>query len=462
MATHSTTDTICALSTPPGISAIALLRLSGSDSISICEKVFKAADPACKLSDQEANTVHFGSIEDKGEFIDEVLVTIFKSPRSYTGEDTVEISCHGSVYIQDQLLQVLIKVGARMARPGEFTERAFLNGKMDLSRAEAVADLIASHSKASHQVAVNQIRGGFAKDIQELREQLVNFASLVELELDFSEEDVEFADRTALNNLLEDVSSRLEKLSSSFSLGNAIKHGIPIAIAGAPNVGKSTLLNALVNEERSIVSDIPGTTRDFIEDNLNIDGILFRFIDTAGIRDAKDSIEGMGISRTYEKMSQAQVILYLFDGNEADPTTLATSLEALNQNGAQVIPVINKIDLGQEQALKEKFKAVENATFISAKEKTHIEALKTMLVHLAGVQELDRNETIVTNLRHYEALSKALKSVQAVKQGINNDIGTDLLAQDIRQALHYLGEITGEVTTDELLGNIFSRFCIGK
>jgi len=301
-----------------------------------------------------------------------------------------------------------------------------------------------------------------AKDIQKLREQLVNFASLIELELDFSEEDVEFADRKELNKLLKDVSNRLEKLSSSFSLGNAIKNGIPIAISGAPNVGKSTLLNALVNEERSIVSDIPGTTRDYIEDNLNIEGILFRLIDTAGIRDAKDQIEEMGISRTYEKMSQAQIILYLFDGNEANPEIITNTLKALKKNGAQVIPIINKIDLGKEQILKEKFKVIDNATFISAKEKTHIEALKTMLVHLAGAQDLDRNETIVTNLRHYEALSKALESVQAVEQGIVDDIGTDLLAQDIRQALHYLGEITGEVTTDELLGNIFSRFCIGK
>lgn len=462
MTSHLHTDTICAISTPSGVSAIALLRLSGSDAISICEKIFSPADSNCKLLNQAANTVHFGSIEDCGELIDEVLVTIFKNPRSYTGEDTVEISCHGSVYIQNKVLQILINSGARIARPGEFTERAFLNGKMDLSRAEAVADLIVSHSRASHQIAVRQLKGGFAKDIQKLREQLVNFASLIELELDFSEEDVEFADRKELNKLLKDVSNRLEKLSSSFSLGNAIKNGIPIAISGAPNVGKSTLLNALVNEERSIVSDIPGTTRDYIEDNLNIEGILFRLIDTAGIRDAKDQIEEMGISRTYEKMSQAQIILYLFDGNEANPEIITNTLKALKKNGAQVIPIINKIDLGKEQILKEKFKVIDNATFISAKEKTHIEALKTMLVHLAGAQDLDRNETIVTNLRHYEALSKALESVQAVEQGIVDDIGTDLLAQDIRQALHYLGEITGEVTTDELLGNIFSRFCIGK
>lgn len=456
-------DTICALATPPGISAIAMVRLSGPEALSIADKVFVAKDGGGALAERQANTIHYGNIIENDTAIDEVMVSIFRNPHSYTGEDTIEISCHGSPYIQDQLLQVLIRAGARMAKPGEFTQRAFLNGKMDLSRAEAVADLIESNSASSHRLAMQHIKGGFAKDIQALREQLVNFASLVELELDFSEEDVEFANRDELTRLLNKISTSLEALTDSFSIGNVIKNGVPVTIAGAPNVGKSTLMNALLNEDRAIVSEIPGTTRDYLEDNLIIDGMLFRFADTAGIRKAGDSIEQQGISKTMEKMGQSQLILYLFDAGNEDKASVLRALQDINKAGnTTVIAVLNKMDLNPGDEVRTRFDGLENAVFISAKNSENIDGLKQVLVGLAAYKDLDSNQTVVTNARHYEALSRSLSAVQEVAASIEAQIGTELLAQHIKAALAHLGEITGEVTNDEILGNIFSRFCIGK
>ena len=455
-------DTICALATPPGVSAIAMVRLSGPEAFSIADKVFVAKDGGA-LAEGQPNTIHYGNIIENDTAIDEVMASIFRNPHSYTGEDTIEISCHGSPYIQDQLLQVLIRAGACMAKPGEFTQRAFLNGKMDLSRAEAVADLIESNSASSHRLAMQHIKGGFAKDIQALREQLVNFASLVELELDFSEEDVEFANRDELTRLLNKISTSLEALTDSFSIGNVIKNGVPVTIAGAPNVGKSTLMNALLNEDRAIVSEIPGTTRDYLEDNLIIDGMLFRFADTAGIRKAGDSIEQQGISKTMEKMEQSQLILYLFDAGNEDKASVLRALQDINKAGnTTVIAVLNKMDLNPGDEVRTRFDGLENAVFISAKNSENIDGLKQVLVGLAAYKDLDSNQTVVTNARHYEALSRSLSAVQEVAASIEAQIGTELLAQHIKAALAHLGEITGEVTNDEILGNIFSRFCIGK
>jgi len=456
-------DTICALATPPGVSAIAMVRLSGPEAFSIADKVFVAKDGGGALGERPTNTIHYGNIIENDTAIDEVMASIFRNPHSYTGEDTIEISCHGSPYIQDQLLQVLIRAGATMAKPGEFTQRAFLNGKMDLSRAEAVADLIESNSASSHRLAMQHIKGGFAKDIQALREQLVNFASLIELELDFSEEDVEFANRDELTALLNKISTSLEALADSFSIGNVIRNGVPVTIAGAPNVGKSTLMNALLNEDRAIVSEIPGTTRDYLEDNLIIDGMLFRFADTAGIREANDSIEQQGISKTMEKMGQSQLILYLFDAGQEYKASVLRALQDVNKEGnTTVIAVLNKMDLNPGDAVRARFDGLENAVFISAKNSENIDGLKQVLVGLAAYKDLDSNQTVVTNARHYEALSKSLSAVQEVALSIEAQIGTELLAQHIKAALEHLGEITGEVTNDEILGNIFSRFCIGK
>jgi tRNA modification GTPase len=460
--------TICAISTAPGNGAIAVVRMSGAEALEICDKVFRSARGK-KLAEQRPNTVHFGTINEGDEIIDEVLVTVFKAPHSYTGENSVEIACHGAPYIQQRILQVLMKNGARMAQPGEYTQRAFLNGKMDLSQAEAVADLIASSSAAAHKVALQQMRGGFSNEIANLRDRLLNFISLVELELDFSEEDVEFADRTQLTSLVEEIRKLIQKLVDSFQLGNVIKNGVPVAIVGNTNVGKSTLLNALLQEDRAIVSDIEGTTRDVIEDTINIGGITFRFIDTAGIRTTADKIETMGIERTYSKMRQAQVVLLLVDADK-DINRLNESIAQVNKSidreNQHLTVCINKIDLVDDtQSVATNLQGLEpedKLLFISAKKQENIETLTNELLRAVNLKQLNEQDVIVTNARHYEALQNALESIQRVLDGLQTQIPTDFLAQDIRECLHYLGEITGDISTDEVLGNIFKNFCIGK
>ena len=418
------------------------------------------------MINQSSHTIHLGHITESGRVIDEVLVSIFKNPQSYTGENVVEISCHGSTYIQKEILQLFVRNGARIANPGEFTLRAFLNAKLDLSQAEAVADLIASENKAAHQIAMQQMRGGFSNKIKELRDELLNFASLIELELDFSEEDVEFADRKQFQDLLNRIIKVLKYLIDSFSTGNVIKNGIPISIIGAPNVGKSTLLNALLNEEKAIVSDIAGTTRDAIEDEITIEGIKFRFIDTAGIRQTEDKIESIGIEKTFEKITQSQVLLYLIDVSKlrSESTTLFNN-EILKIQGKypdkQLIVVANKMDLADIVTVK-KLIIYPHILYTSAKRDMGIACLKTKLLEFVNTGALRNNETIVTNSRHYDSLLKALAEVQKVKQGIDANLSGDLLAIDIRQALYHFGEITGEITSDDLLGNIFANFCIGK
>ena len=452
MKNYTRKDTICALATASGFGAIAIIRVSGSEAINICNKIFSK-----NIADKESHTIHFGIIRYAEEIIDEVLLSIFRNPHSFTGEDVVEISCHGSKFIQQKILQLLTENGARMANPGEFTLRAFTNGKMDLSQAEAVADLIASESKKAHQIAINQMRGGFSDDLKKLREQLINFASLIELELDFSEEDVEFANREQFNELLLLIKEKLTKLIDSFQLGNVIKNGIPVAILGAPNVGKSTLLNAVVNEDRAIVSEIAGTTRDTIEDVINIEGMQFRFIDTAGLRDTKDTIEKIGIQKALEKAEKAKVIIYLLDAT-TDFKAQEKEIGKIKKLQNKMIVVVNKTDLNPNicETLKKK-----NYLFISAKNKDGIEDLTNTLISIIDTN-LSSDETIISNSRHQEELSKTLVEIIAVIQGLNNDISGDLLAINIRQALYHLGLITGEVTTDDLLGNIFSKFCIGK
>lgn len=461
-----TNDTILALATAPGIGAIAVFRLSGPASIEIADRVFKSIHANKKLSDQKSHTVHLGHIYRGESVLDEVLVTVFKNPRSYTGEDVVEISCHGSAFIQQQLVQVLLEQGARMADPGEYTLRAFLNGKMDLSQAEAVADLIASDSESAHRVAMNQMKGGFANELQSLRTQLLNFASLMELELDFSEEDVDFADRAEFKALIGRIQQVLRRLIDSFALGNVLKNGIPVAIVGEPNVGKSTLLNALLNEERAIVSDIAGTTRDSIEDELIINGVSFRFVDTAGIRTTEDTIESIGIKKTFEKIEQSQIVLYLVDAREIHAEKTKTIREELadlkvDYQDKKIIFVINKIDEADLGVLKSEFEDLE-PIFISAKTKVGIDELTGALLELVDSGAISSNQTIVSNSRHFEALSKAYEAIIQVQEGMEADISTDLLAIDLREALHQLGLITGEVSTDDLLGNIFANFCIGK
>ena len=445
-------DTICALATGGGLSAIAVLRLSGKEAIKITNAIFSK-----DISASKSHTIHFGTISDSTKIIDEVLVSIFKDGKSYTGEETVEISCHGSTFIQNKLLQLFITEGCRMATAGEFTMRAFRNGKLDLSQAESVADLIASESEAAHQTALKQLRGGFSNKLQELRTKLIDFASLIELELDFSEEDVEFADRKQFETLLTAIKEELEKLVQSFKLGNVIKNGIPVAILGAPNVGKSTLLNTLLNEDKAIVSDIAGTTRDAIEDELNIEGFKFRFIDTAGIRETTDTVENLGIKKSLEKAGIANIILFLIDA-DADLDSQLLELEKIKTSaGDKLLLVINKIDLNPE--IKDNFK---NALFISAKKNEGIEALKERLLTFVNTEQLSNNETIVTNLRHYEELQLTLHEINSIIDGLNSGLTGDFLAVNIRQSLFHLGSITGEVTTETLLGNIFGKFCIGK
>ncbi|MFB6340109.1 tRNA uridine-5-carboxymethylaminomethyl(34) synthesis GTPase MnmE [Saccharicrinis sp. FJH62] len=460
--------TICAIATAHGSGAIATIRISGKEAFSITDKIFKSASGK-SVSDQKHATIHFGDIiTEKGVITDEVLVSVFKSPTSYTGEDSIEISCHGSLYIQQQILELLLKNGAEMARPGEFTQRAFMNGKMDLSQAEAVADLIASSSRAAHKLAMHQMRGGFAEELTKLRNELLKFGSLVELELDFAEEDVEFADRTELRNLAEVIRNHIKGLADSFQLGNAIKNGIPVAIVGETNVGKSTLLNTILNEEKAIVSEIHGTTRDVIEDLANIKGVQFRFIDTAGIRHTEDTIENLGIERTFRKLEQAQIVLLLIDSRQR----LSRIEEMLHKvrekiTHQRLIIIGNKIDAVSSEemrSLMHDLRLIDNEeiVLISAKYKTNIDKLEKLLLETVSLEKIDSNELIVTNLRHYEILKKSLKAIKRVEDGLDSGISGDFLAQDIRECMHYLGEITGQISTDDMLGYIFAHFCIGK
>jgi tRNA modification GTPase len=448
------TETIVALATPNGIGAIGVIRLSGPEAITIAQKVWKGKD----LSKQASHTLHFGRIMDGDMELDEVVASLFVAPRSYTRENVVEISCHGSNYIIESIIKLFIKNGARSAKAGEFTLRAFLNGQLDLSQAEAVADLIASNSKASQQIALQQLRGGFSNQLSILRDQLVTFASLIELELDFAEEDVEFANRDQLKKLIHEITKVIGSLIQSFELGNAIKNGVNTVIAGRPNAGKSTLLNALLNEERAIVSHIPGTTRDTIEEVLNIKGINFRLIDTAGIREATDAIEQIGVQRTMEKISQSALLLYVFDAEQITTDELNSDLESLQKPGVAMLIVANKADLLTEAQLSA---LPHDAIVISAKEKQHIDELKQKIYGAAIKEQLTGHETLVTNIRHLEALQKTEEALIRVLGGIDS-VTSDFLSMDIKQALHYLGEITGAVTTDDLLENIFSKFCIGK
>ncbi len=446
--------------------AIAVIRLSGEGSIALTDRVFTSPSGR-NLTEASANTVHFGQIHAGEELLDEVLVTIFHAPHSFTGEESVEISCHGSVYIQQRLMELLLSEGARLAQAGEFTRRAFRNGKFDLSQAEAVADLIASSSRASHRVAMNQMRGGFARKLALLRDKLLQFVSLIELELDFSEEDVEFANRERLHELTDDIEEEIQTLVDSFRLGNAIKSGIPVAIIGETNAGKSTLLNLLLNEEKAIVSDIHGTTRDVIEDTVNMGGVTFRFIDTAGIRQTTDAIETLGIERTFRKIEQAAIVLWMID-----MTTPRTQIEALATSilptlqDKQVILLFNKVDLVSENVRVDfdtLFPELDSLRlFISAKQRHHTNQLQELLVEAAAIPSIGEGDVIVTNLRHYASLNSALEAIRRVKEGLEIGITHDFLSQDIRECMFYLGEITGQISTDEILGNIFSKFCIGK
>lgn len=458
-------DTIVALATPAGAGAIAVIRVSGNEAVPIVSQVFQSVN-AKDLNKQPTHSILLGHIVDENKTIDEVLVSIFRNPKSYTGEDVVEISCHGSHYIQQEIIRLLLKKGCRQAQAGEFTLRAFLNGKMDLSQAEAVADLISSENEAAHQVAMQQMRGGFSNELAKLREELLNFASLIELELDFAEEDVEFANREQFETLLRKIENVLKKLIDSFATGNVIKNGIPIAIAGAPNAGKSTLLNTLLNEERAIVSEIAGTTRDTIEDELSIGGIGFRFIDTAGLRTTTDTIENIGISRTYEKMEKARLVLFLFDAKLrlTDLKGLQQEIEQIKNKYPQkeLLLLANKWDrlsAAEKETIQSTFP---QAIAISALNNEGIDTLKNHLLELVNTGILSSGETIVTNSRHYDSLQKALEEIKKVQYGLQQNLSGDLMAIDIRQALHYFGEITGQVTNDELLGNIFANFCIGK
>ena len=458
-----TEGTIMALSTASGAGAIAVIRLSGSEAIGLTESVFKARSEKL-LVNQKSHSIHLGDIIHQNTVIDEVLVSVFKNPHSYTGEDVIEISCHGSPYIQQQIIKILIEQGAQTAKPGEFTLRAFLNGKMDLSQAEAVADLIASENEASHQLAIQQMRGGFSSEIKNLRQELLNFASLIELELDFAEEDVAFADRKQLESLLLKIQTVLKNLLDSFALGNVIKKGVPIAIIGPPNVGKSTLLNCLLNEDKAIVSDIAGTTRDSIEDEITLEGVCFRFIDTAGIRETEDTIEKIGIKKTREKIELASFVFHLVDPTEflKNQNPLTTELRAFKNQypNKKLLVVFNKKDQNHMFKIPEQIQGYQSVS-ISAKMNSNIDVLIELLtVHFKLNPTQD--QSIVTNSRHYGSLYAAQKEVIAIQNGLSNGLSGDLLSIDLRQALFHLGEITGEVTNDELLGNIFENFCIGK
>lgn len=451
-------DTIIALATPQGVGAIAVIRLSGKDAIRVTNEVFFGKN----LENQPSHTIHFGTVRDGEKIIDEVLVSIFKAPKSFTKENVVEISTHGSSYIINQVLKLFVRKGIRLAKPGEFTQRAFLNGQFDLAQAEAVADLIHADSETSHQAALNQMRGGFSSEIQELRNQLIHFASMIELELDFVEEDVEFASRDDLRILVERILRIVEDLILSFDLGNVIKNGVPTVIAGKPNAGKSTLLNALLNEEKAIVSDIAGTTRDFIEDEISIGGVIFRFIDTAGLRETTDTIEAIGVSRTQEKMKTASLILYLFDLSDTDLVEINRDINKLENLGVPFLKVANKTDKARSNIISELKANHPDTIFISAGQKENLEGLKLRILELVNLDKFRTGNTIITNVRHYDSLTKTRESLLDVLTGLDSQVTNDFLAMDIRRALHYLGEITGQVTTDDLLANIFSKFCIGK
>jgi tRNA modification GTPase len=461
-------STICAISTSPGIGAIAVIRLSGSEAITISDKIFKSPKKGKLLIKQPANTIHFGQIVFNNEIIDEVVVSIFKAPHSFTGENSVEIACHGSVFIQQKILEILVENGARLALPGEYTQRAFLNGKMDLSQAEAVADVIASTNAAAHKLALNQMRGGFSKEINALREQLLHFTAMVELELDFGEEDVEFADRTALQNLSQKIELLLRKLKDSFKLGNAIKNGIPVAIVGETNVGKSTLLNALLNEDKAIVSHIHGTTRDVIEDVVNIQGTAFRFFDTAGIRETDNQIENLGIERSYSKLELASIILLVVDMENPYSIVKGRIDKIRNRISTDqtLIIVANKIDSGLNETIQQleilDLTDHEKLVFIAAKQKQNLNELVDFMVQTINLDAANQEDIIVTNARHFEILKNAHEGILRVLNGLDTGITGDFLAQDIRECLHYLSEITGEINTDEVLGHIFKNFCIGK
>lgn len=460
-------DIIAAISTPAGVGGIAVIRVSGKGSIELTDSLFQSPIGK-KLADQKPNTVHFGRIIKNDTTLDEVLVSIFRAPNSFTGEDCTEISCHGSIFIQQGILQILIEKGARLATVGEFTQRAFLNGKMDLSQAESVADLIASTSAATHRLAMNQMRGGFSNKLIELRTDLLNFASLIELELDFSEEDVEFANRDNLKKSAKNIEKEIKQLADSFSLGNVVKTGIPVAIIGETNAGKSTLLNLLLKEEKAIVSDVHGTTRDFIEDTINIDGLVFRLIDTAGIRDTEDTIETLGIERTFKKLEQASIILWVIDSTTEDNHIKELSEKILPfVKDQKVIMVFNKVDVVGCGVIMDRKRTIlqdviPDRIFISAKYNEGINDLERKFVEAANIPEFGEQDIVVTNIRHYEALQNALHAIERVLDGMGNGISSDFLAQDIRECMHYLGEITGQISTDEILGNIFSKFCIGK
>ncbi|MHB9148308.1 MAG: tRNA uridine-5-carboxymethylaminomethyl(34) synthesis GTPase MnmE [Candidatus Amoebophilus sp.] len=450
-------EPIIALATPAGKSAIAVIRLSGQNVISIVNQVFKGKD----LNQHPSHTIHFGTINYQGEMIDEVLIALFKAPHSFTQEDSVEISCHGSSYIIQKIMRLFMELGIRLAKPGEFTQRAFLNGRFDLIQAEAVADLIAADTAIAHKTALQQMRGGFSTQLQALREKLIHVGALLELELDFAEEDVAFADRTMLESLIQELLTIIDKLIQSFSLGNVIKNGLPIAIVGKPNAGKSTLLNALLQEERAIVSPIPGTTRDFIEAEINIGGIHCRFIDTAGLREhTTDTIESIGIARTKERMQQAGLIIYVFDLSEESLATIQNTIEGVSELGIPYIKVGNKLDAAQPDLLKAL--SQEDFVLISAAKKQHLGQLEARILELFRLDQLDNSDTIVVNTRHYESLVKSQNALLAVVEGIINGLSNELLMIDLKQALYHLGEITGEITTEDLLDDLFSKFCIGK
>lgn len=462
-------DTICAIATAQG-GAIGSIRVSGPEAITITGRIFIPAKSGKLLSEQKPYTLTFGRIYNGEEMIDEVLVSLFRAPHSYTGEDSTEITCHGSSYILQQVMQLLIKNGCRMAQPGEYTQRAFLNGKMDLSQAEAVADLIASSSAATHRLALSQMRGGFSKELTTLREKLLNFTSMIELELDFSEEDVEFADRSALRRLADEIEEVIARLANSFSVGNVIKNGVPVAIIGETNAGKSTLLNVLLNEDKAIVSDIHGTTRDVIEDTVNIGGITFRFIDTAGIRETSDTIESLGIERTFQKLDQAEIVLWMIDSaNAISQLTLLSDKILPRCEHKQLILVFNKVELineTQKNELASQFSehigSEIESIFISAKQRLHTDELQQRLVAAAHLPTVTQNDVIVTNVRHYEALTRALDAIHRVQEGLDANISGDFLSQDIRECIFHLSDIAGEVTNDMVLQNIFAHFCIGK
>ncbi|MFL2585862.1 MAG: tRNA uridine-5-carboxymethylaminomethyl(34) synthesis GTPase MnmE [Parvicellaceae bacterium] len=445
-------DNICAISTPQGIGGVALIRISGNKAIEIVQSIFSK-----EINNEAGYSIHFGSIFENKNEIDQVLVTIFRNPHSFTGEDTVEITCHGSLFIQNKIIELLINNGARIAKAGEFSQRAFLNGKMDLSQTEAIADLIHSSSAAAHNIAMNQMKGGFSNELKSLREKLISFASLVELELDFAEEDVEFADRKQLNELVEKLVCHVNQLKNSFKYGNAIKNGVETVIVGRPNSGKSTLLNSLLNEDRALVSNIPGTTRDTIEEIININGIEFRLIDTAGVRDATDNIEKMGVERTIQKIKTSSILIYLYDAQKTKKEEVQKDIEILNQKEIPALIIANKIDL-----LNSDNDIQNNHIKLSAKEEKDAQILKNEIHQLFLEQKVDEQGVVISNLRHFEALEMASIELQKVKEGLENKLSGDFLAMDIRQVLFHIGSITGDISSDELLGNIFTNFCIGK